>query len=299
MAAPPAIGVATARGAFRVNDAPVRGNGTLFSGTRVETAAIPGDLALSSGQRLALGANSAALVFADHIVLERGESRLAPAAPNKTFSVEAKTLRIEAAEPGASGRVSLGANDTILVASATGHLRVLTAAGVPLASVAAGRTLRFDAQPSSAGTTQLTGRVNRQEGRLMLTDEATATAVELRAGKVTQSAVEKQIGKRVHVTGTHVPGSKPMAMEVQLLAQANQQSGASAGNSGNAGNAGGNSGGGTPGGSGGTGGAAGGTGGGAGGGVGTSAIIAGVVITGATIGTVVGITQSGDDNISD
>src|ERR1044072_2324563 len=103
MAASPAIGVATARGAFRVNDAAVRGNGTLFSGARVETDTAPGDVALLSGERVTLSSKSAAQVFSRHVVLERVESRLAGG--KGSFGVEARNLRILADEPGVSGRV--------------------------------------------------------------------------------------------------------------------------------------------------------------------------------------------------
>ncbi len=304
MAAAPAIGVATARGAFRVNDAAVKGNGTLFAGARVETAAAPGDLSLSSGQRLTLSANSTAQVFSDHLVLERGESRIGNA---QSFSIEARSLKILADETGGAGRVSLGANDKILVASNVGRLRVLTASGIPLATVSAGRALEFDTRSgNNPDAMRLTGRVSRREGKLVMTDEATDLTVELRDGRITKQTVEKNLGKRVEIAGLHVPNSVPIALQVQSVGAAQgANTGATAG--GTTGATGGTAGAGTGAGAGGAGGGAGGAAGaagaagagaGAGAGISTAAIVAGVLVTGATVGTVVGVTRGGDDDIS-
>ena len=303
MAASPSIGVASARGAFRVNDAAVRGNGTLFSGARVETDAAPGEVALMSGQRVTLGVNSAAQVFSDHVVLERGESKLAGG--TGSFGVEARNLRIMVEEAGVAGRVSMGVNGRILVASSSGKLQVSTASGIPLAAITAGHALEFDSRSSDSSSMRVTGRVNRQQGKLFLTDEATALTVELREGRVDRLTVEKNVGKRVEIAGLHVPNSVPIALQVQAVGAAqgaNAGTGAGAGAGGTAGTGAGTAGAGASGAGAGAGGAAGAGAAGAAAGtaaaVSTTAIVAGVVVAGAAVGTVVGITKANDDPIS-
>jgi hypothetical protein len=311
MAAAPAIGVATVRGAFRVNDAALHGNGTLFSGARVETASAPGDLALISGEKLTLGTNSTAQVFSDHLVLERGESRMA--SMSGRYGVQVNGLRIITDETGASGRVSMGADNKILVASTAGRLQVATAAGVPLAAVYAGRALEFDTKAVNSGAMQLTGRVSRTGSKLFVTDEATDLTVELRSGKTNLQTVEKAVGKRVEVAGLHIPNSVPIALQVQSVgaAQAANSAGATAGSAttkddasdvdkdGKKSNkkkkaagaaAGAGAGAGAAGAAAGAGAAA--------AGISTAAVVTGVVVTGAAVGAGVGITKAVTKNAS-
>jgi hypothetical protein len=303
MAAAPAIGVATARGAFRVNDAPVRGNGTLFAGSRLETAAVPGEVSLRSGERLTLGTNSRAQVFDNRLILERGESRMASnsATGISTFGVEAGRLRVVASEPGSAGRVRLGADNRILVASTSGRLSVATAAGVPLGNVRAGRALEFDVRNTDSNEMKLTGTVNRRDGRLFLTDEATELTVELRQGKVTAANVSRNVGRRVEVAGLYIPNSMPVALEVEAVGAAQAAGGGGAGGAGAGGGgaAGASAGGASAGGAAAGGAAAGGAAaGGAAAGLSTGAIVTGVVVTAGAVGGAVGITRLVTDSVS-
>jgi hypothetical protein len=292
--------VASARGAFRVDNAQVRGNGTLFSGARVETAAVPGELALNTGERVTLGSNSSAKVFPDRVVLERGEGSIGkvPGSASK-FGVEAGMLRVVADEAGGAGRVRMAGTDRVLVASTSGKLRVLTAAGVPLASVSAGRVLEFDTKAVNSGAMRLTGRMTRSGGKLMLTDEGTDLTVELRQGKLPMAKVEKSLGKRVEVAGIYVPGSMPMALQVEAVGAvqtANGTPGVDPGAGAGAGT-GGASAGDAAGGA-----AAGGDAGGVGGAVGTGSsfsantVVTGVLITVSGVGAGVGITRALKDD---
>ena len=76
LAAPPVIGTVEAKGAFRVDNATVRGNATLFEGASIETAepaAVPSSgaaatvsMELNNGARVSLGAGSKGRFFGDH-----------------------------------------------------------------------------------------------------------------------------------------------------------------------------------------------------------------------------------------
>src|SRR5512140_157986 len=90
-AAAPVIGIATARGGFLIDNAPVRGNTTLFEGTMVETSAAPSLVQLQGGTRMHLGAASRGRVYSARLVLEKGEGQMDKALH---YRIEARSLQI-------------------------------------------------------------------------------------------------------------------------------------------------------------------------------------------------------------
>jgi hypothetical protein len=90
-AAPPVIGIATARGGFLLDNAPVRGNATLFEGAMVETSAAPTLVRLQGGARMQLGSASRGKVYSDRLVLEMGEGQMDNALH---YRIEARSLQI-------------------------------------------------------------------------------------------------------------------------------------------------------------------------------------------------------------
>jgi len=102
-AAGPALGVAIANGAFRVDGSTVSSNATLFGGATIETDAASSRLQLNSGARIELAPGSRAKVFDDHLTLESGLGELA----SKDYRIEARTLRIEADGPYSVARVKI------------------------------------------------------------------------------------------------------------------------------------------------------------------------------------------------
>lgn len=207
-AASPVIGTVVTRGAFRMDNATVTGNATLFEGATIETATTGSLLELTSGARMTLGTTTKGRVFGDRIVLERGKSRLDK---SEGFHVEARGLLIQPETRNSTGRVELAGATRVEVAALTGTFRVLNSRGMVVAKIATGSTLAFEPQ-SINRPTHLTGRVVNRGGHYLLTDETTNVTVE-----VAGPNLEKFAGKRVELTGTLDPTATPVSDASQFI----------------------------------------------------------------------------------
>ncbi len=209
-AASPAIGVAITQGSLRVDDSRVIGNGTLFEGTTVETGDTASQLRLNDGVEMRLASGSRGRIFRDRMVLDRGAGQVENAA---RFTIQAKGLHILVEGPNAAGRVAVKDDHLIQVAALRGHFRVLTADGVTLAALPAGKALEFDAQQAGASAPwSMSGCVLSQEGRFLLRDQTTGVTVELRGAGLASS-----VGRSVAVTGVVVPSAQPAEGASQII----------------------------------------------------------------------------------
>lgn len=157
-AASPTIGVATAVGAFSVNNASISGNVDVFDGTQLRTTIAPGDVHLDNGVDVRLATRSAGTVFGDHLVLREGAVRIAKF---DSYPVEVHDLQIQADNPATTAIVRMTAK-TIEVASIGGTLKV-TDGGAMLTRVAAGTKMSFQNQNTGTNTGQ-TGATPGQTG---------------------------------------------------------------------------------------------------------------------------------------
>jgi hypothetical protein len=218
MAAPSAIGVASAKGNFRIDNAAISGNGTLFDGVMVETQRATGQLELNNGARLQLGVNSRGKVYLDRMILEQGESQFKAGAENR-FGVEARTLRIVPADASTVAHVAMVGASRVHVSALAGTVQVKNASGVIVAALAAGRALEFEPQAGASAPSKMTGCVVNKDGRFFLTDETTNVTVELRG-----AGLEKQAGHKVEITGSQLPGVTPAEPNYNKAAQVIQVS---------------------------------------------------------------------------
>jgi hypothetical protein len=209
MAAPPVIGTVLAKGGFHLDGSTVMGNGTLFEGSTLETQQAGSSIQLSSGARLSLGAASRGKLYGDHILLERGETRL----ENGTgFRLVALGLTIRPERGTSTGRVVLEGNTRVRVTAFTGSFRVLNIRGVLVANLAAGAALAFEPQAAGATSTRITGVLKQQDGHFMVTDEVTKVNVE-----VTGPDLAAQVGQRVEITGTMDSAATPVSGASQVI----------------------------------------------------------------------------------
>jgi hypothetical protein len=209
-AASPAIGVAIAPGSLRVDDSRVIGNGTLFEGTTVETGDTSSQLRLNDGVEMRLASGSRGRIYRDRMILDRGAGQLDNAS---RFTIEAKGLHIVAEGPNAAGRVAVKDENLVQVAALRGQFRVLTANGVTLAALPAGKALEFDAQQAGASAPwSMSGCVLGEGGRLLLRDQTTGVTVELRGAGLASS-----VGRSVAVTGVVVPSAQPAEGATQVI----------------------------------------------------------------------------------
>ena len=131
----PAVGVAIASGAFRIDGSPVSNNATLFGGATIETDRASSRLQLSSGARVELSPGSRAKVYDDHLTLESGVGELA----SKNYHIEAKSLRIETDEAKALARVKIESAKSVLVTAVDGPVHVYNEIGLLVANVSFGK----------------------------------------------------------------------------------------------------------------------------------------------------------------
>lgn len=212
-AAPAAsLGVATAEGDFKLNNAIVRGNATLSEGALLETMRVPSRLQLPGGASLRLDAGSRVRVLGDRVVVETGSGDFRPAS---TYALESRTLRVEqettsrlrfALAPGATGPVQLSA--------ASGRLRVLNSTGTLVSRLEPGVALAFEPQArpaDSSAPSSFIGCVVKKDSKFMLYDSTLRILVELRGSA---TAVEREWGNRVQANGTSPTAGQPEGRQV-------------------------------------------------------------------------------------
>ena len=298
MAAAPVIGVATVRGDFRLDNAAVNGNGTVFEGSVIETGRASGELQLSSGTTMQLGAETRGQVYRDKLILQRGISEIRN---SSRFGVEANALRIVAEENGAVGRVEIMETNKIQVAALRGNFRVTNANGVMIAALSAGRALEFETKGAGASApSTLIGCLVKRDGHYLLTDDTSGVTVELKG-----ASLDKYEGHKIEVTGGNVPSAVPVETASQVIQVSKVKdiskrcsSAAAAAAAGGAAAGAATAAGGAAAGGAAAGGAAAGAATAAGAAVATKAVIAGVVVAAAATGTAVAVTTEEDKTIS-
>ena len=249
-AADSSIGVAMANGKFFLDRSPVVGNANVFDGSLIETNQAMSDLSLNSGLKIRLGTASRGKIFTGRLELETGAGQIS--GPNSV--VMAGRLHVIPVDSNAIARVAYGPRKLVEVTAVGGRVRVETAEGIRVANMDSGIALSFFEQAGASAPASLSGKVERKNGKLMLTDATTNVSVELKG-----TNLEQYVGKRVTVTGNMVG-----ADVLQVLSVTKAAAGAVAGAAA-------------------AGGAAAGAGAGAGAGIGLSAAaIAGIAIAGGT-----------------
>jgi hypothetical protein len=172
---PPAIGVVTASGHFKLDRSEVWGNATLFDGARIDTSAASSEAALRNGVKIQLGSASSASVNENRLTLTKGVGQIA--AP-QSYEVSAGDLSIRSAAGDSRVRVAFISGGNLEVTALSGAARVANRTGLVLASVPAGRLLSKD-------------------GRFLIQDQNTQEVVEVRGDNLAMN-----VGNRVAATGT-------------------------------------------------------------------------------------------------
>ena len=212
-----AIGVAMANGPFRIDGSEVKGNASLFDGSRVSTQAASSKLRVNGGARLELGTDSEARVFERRAILEKGAGQVeGPTA----YSLEARVFRVRTMAANSIARVRLdGAG--VVVSAVNGPVPVFNGAGALLAKVVPGSNLRFEAQGGAAAdAVETTGCLLMKGGRYILVDATTNQVFEVRG-----SDLRPEVGNRVLIKGKIVAGAEPGAGATQVVeAQSSSQS---------------------------------------------------------------------------
>lgn len=207
-AEPHYIGTARCAGTFWVDSAGVSNHATVFVNSTIETEGAPARLQLAGEVRIMVDARTRARVYQDHLVLEKGRVQLDS---GKDYRIEARTIRVSLAKPGARAIVTVGASGEVEVAALGAIVHVANAEGVAVANVAAGHAVDLRLSQTSEASV-LTGCVVKEGGTYTLRDEASAVTVELRGHDVAN-----QVGQRVQVTGAIVPAQRALAPADQVM----------------------------------------------------------------------------------
>lgn len=212
-AAAPVIGIATAKGGFLIDNAPVRGNTTLFEGAMVETSAATSLVQLQGGARMHLGSASRGRVYSDRLVLEKGEGRMDNALH---YRIEARSLQIMPDSSEATAHVALQGSSRITVAALAGMVRVTTAEGTLLARLEPGTALQFEPQAAGgAAPFAVTGCLAAVGNSFILKDETTQVSFEVRAAPDLE--LSSLAGKRIEVTANGPKGTRPVAGAAEVI----------------------------------------------------------------------------------
>jgi hypothetical protein len=204
-----AIGVATANGNFQVNSSQVRGSSSLVDGTVVETGSASSQVQMNNGAHVRVAAGSRVKIYEGRVILEKGVGELDS---STAYQVEAHSLRISNAGLNTVARVRIASPNQVMVAALKGPVRVTNASGFLIANIAAGSSLSFDPEAGIAGPTKVTGCLERRDGQVVLTDQTTNVAMEVRG-----VGVEKEVGKEVEITGAPEAGSSTVKGVSQIV----------------------------------------------------------------------------------
>ncbi len=187
-----AIGVATSKGRFLVNQTPVAGQASLIEGATIETESAPSEVRLFAGAALRLSALSRGRAHRDRFVLERGEGQLDR---SSGYRLEAGRIRIL---PGRGARVRVTDSGTVEVAALAAPVQVTEATGALLATVSPGMALQFQPQPAGATPPYVvSGCVGEAEGRYWIEDPALGIRIPLEGDNL-----KAHVGRRVEIQGT-------------------------------------------------------------------------------------------------
>ncbi|HSB12876.1 MAG TPA: hypothetical protein VLE22_00370, partial [Bryobacteraceae bacterium] len=138
---------------------------------------------------------------------EEGESHVENGAG---FRIEARSLQIR---PERNAYVALNGANRVLVAASSAPVRVTTAEGVLLASLAPGTSLEFEPQAAGAvAPFTVTGCLVKTDGRFLLTDRLANVTLEVRGPNLNDHA-----GFQVELTGAGLKGVQPAPGATEVM----------------------------------------------------------------------------------
>lgn len=208
-AAPASVGAVSTHGPVRVNDNEIQGTATLLPGALITTGrASTATLLLQQRRASVLVApQSIVHVFADHLLLDQGQVEISAGPGGAAYRVETGWVRFEVPATGHCRGTAKSISPQEYEFSADGcPASVTTPGGQPVATIPAGQFLRLRKPAAPADEFSVTGCLQREGARLLLTDEATNLKVELRGGG---PALLTHVGHRIKADGLALAGARP------------------------------------------------------------------------------------------
>lgn len=208
-ASPMPIGAAKAFGDFRLDNASVRSNATIFDGSTVEALASRSEMLLNTGTRVMLAPNSRGKIYSDRTLLEKGVSEVTGSG---TYRIEALTLKVAPESASSVAEVGVNSSNHVVVSAKGGQVNVQNSAGVLVAMVMPGTALEFDPQAGASTSSTVSGVLKKKDGKYLLKDTTTNVTFEVQG-----TDLDKYVGKSVEVVGATVSGVKPASGATQVL----------------------------------------------------------------------------------
>lgn len=205
-----AVGIATANALFLVNQAPVRGNATLFDGALIETRQSVSTIKLGNSLEIRMDAASRARVYRDRLVLERGAGLLSAGDGGR---IQVRDLEVLPQQENTLAQITLNPSGQVEILASSGALDVRTPGGILIARVFAGHAMSFAPQAATAAPPfQIEGCLLTSGERYFLTDVSSNVNFELRGQDLAQFA-----GRYIQVSATQWPGANPSEEASQVL----------------------------------------------------------------------------------
>ncbi|MEP7354467.1 MAG: hypothetical protein ABI824_14670 [Acidobacteriota bacterium] len=152
-APPRVIGTVVAQGTFRLDQATVAGNATVFEGSTLETNRVASSVLLGNGARLWMGSDSRGKLYGNRLVLEKGTSRLDQ---GSDFYYEAIGLTIRPTSNtqtrGTLGQIRIDSPNRIYVTALNGSFQVLNHKAELVVNMTPGMAYFFQPQVGATGT---------------------------------------------------------------------------------------------------------------------------------------------------
>lgn len=158
----PVIGVVTALGTFTVNNSRTEGNANVFNGARIDTDRATTQVFLQDGPSVMLGTHSSATLFHEHMVLNKGATKVDRLG---SYQVDSLGYTVRADDVAAKALVRLQ-DGNLQVASLAGSLQVLNTKGALLTRVGSGASASFNVAGQSGMIADQSGAMNEHQTSL-------------------------------------------------------------------------------------------------------------------------------------
>jgi len=208
-AAAPSLGIVTASGYFTLDRSEIWGNATLFDGGNLQTGSASSQAILRNGVKIQLASASSATVNENRLTLTKGTGQVAA---SENYEVNAGGLSVRSTSGTGRLRVGWSADGRIEVTALAGAARVANETGAILASIPAGRSMRFATQAAASGTVTRVGCLLYKDGRFLIQDQDTQEVVE-----VTGNNLAPNVGNRVRAPGTASAARPALTIATSVL----------------------------------------------------------------------------------
>jgi hypothetical protein len=200
------IGMALSNTEMQVDQAKVSANANLSPGAVLASTNGPARIRLTNGARAVLSPHSAATVFADRLVLEKGTGTVS--SPN--YQLQSQGIQFATTSTGAQAEVTVQ-DSSVRVQALNGDVKVTRADGILLARVLPGTALDITPGATNSSVSTMSGVLRSQDGKLLLHDKLTNLDVEL-----TGPALSSELGRQIEVTGTARPSQDRQSQVIQV-----------------------------------------------------------------------------------